>query len=200
MTKKLLVSLLLIVFSAGAALAQEAVQDTAGPPPPAPVVAPEPPTNVQVADRPNDAGHGLIVRWDLSADDGAGRNNVQTYELFRSASPDGEYISRMVLPKGVKEYVDFDETEPSEEFPNPTFMPPASTWYYKLIATDTLKMNSEFSQVASGTTKENWIHTGKIPIMVAAVIFTVFLLDVYLLCQERQKDVCQTAGRHQRRR
>ena len=68
MTKKLLTSLLLVIVLVGLTAAQEAVpsgspgQDSIGPP------APAPPTNVRVMDKPNDGGHGLIVKWDLSKD------------------------------------------------------------------------------------------------------------------------------------
>jgi hypothetical protein len=160
-------------MSSGVAIGQEAVSDTSGQPPPP---APAPPTNVRAVDKPNDAGHGLIIKWDLSPDDGSGLNNVDLYEVFRSGAPDGEFISRGVAPKGVTEYEDFDETEPNSEHANPNFMPAGSTWYYRVQAVSDQKVSSEFSPVISGTTIENWLHTGKIPIGVAAITFTAFLL------------------------
>ena len=172
MTKKPIMLLCLVIISSSLAIGQEAIPDSAGLAPPAPA----PPTNVRVVDRPNDAGHGLIVKWDLSPDDSAGLNNVAIYEVFRAGSPDGEFISRGVVPRGITEYVDFDETEPNSEHPNPNFMPVNSTWFYKILAISDNQVRSEFSSVASGTTIENWIHTGKIPIGVAAITFTVFLI------------------------
>ncbi len=172
MTKKLMVSLFLIVFLAGLATAQEAIRDTSGSPP----VAPATPTNVRVIDRPNDAGHGLIIRWDLSPDDGAGRNDVALYEIFRASTLDGEFISRGVVPKGTREFFDFDETKSSNDHPNPNFMPVGSTWYYRVQSISNDQVRSEFTDVVSGTTIENWIHTGKIPIGVAAIVFTLFLI------------------------
>jgi hypothetical protein len=49
-------------------------------PPPEP---PAPPTNLTVEDAPNDAGRAVALNWELSADDGAGRNNVIGYKLYR---------------------------------------------------------------------------------------------------------------------
>jgi hypothetical protein len=174
MTKKLIALLCLVILSSSLAIGQEAIPDSAGQAPPAPV--PAPPINVRVVDRLNDAGHGLIIRWDLSPDDGAGQNNVAIYEVLRASTPDGEFISRGVVPKGVMEYVDFDETKPNGDHPNPNFMPTNSTWYYKIQAVSEGKTRSEITDVATGTTIENWIHTGKIPIGVAAIVFTIFLL------------------------
>ena len=80
------------VFSQGEMLVEsEAAMDTAAA---QDLPAPQPPSNVKVADKPNDAGHGLILTWEASADDGAGMNNVQMYEIFRASSPDGEFQSR----------------------------------------------------------------------------------------------------------
>jgi hypothetical protein len=168
MTKKLFV-LLLLFFLFGLAAAQEAVQDTTGPPVPAP------PTNVRVVDKPNDGGHGLIVKWDLSKDDVNGLQNVVSYDILRSSSPDGEFVSRGIIPKGIMQYEDVDETESSEENPNPKFMGINSTWYYKVVAISDKGARSVPGEVASGTTKANWVHTGKLPILLASFLLTGFL-------------------------
>jgi hypothetical protein len=167
MTKKLLVLLLFLLF--GLAAAQEAVQDTTGPPVPAP------PANIRVVDKPNDGGHGLIVKWDLSKDDVNGLQNVVSYDILRSSSPDGEFVSRGIIPKGIMQYEDVDETESSVENPNPKFMGINSTWYYKAVAISDKGARSVPSEVASGTTKANWVHTGKLPILLASFLLTGLL-------------------------
>lgn len=172
MTKKLMMLLCLVIIGSSLTIGQEAIPDSLGLAPPIPA----PPTDVRVVDRPNDAGHGLIVRWYLSPDDGAGLNNVVLYEVFRAGAPDGEFISRGVVPKGTMEYVDFDETKPNGDHPNPNFMPVNSTWYYKIQAITDTQTRSVFTDVVSGKTIENWFHTGKTPIGVAAIIFTIFLV------------------------
>ena len=170
MTKRICLGLFLTLTLAVFCLAQESVLDSLGPP------APAPPSNVVVVDRPNDAGHGLIIRWDLSPDDGAGLKNVAFYEVFRSASPDAEFISRGVSPAGTSEYVDFDETEPSDDNPNPNYMPVNSLWYYKIQAVTDKQARSEFTSTISGKTIEDWFHFGKIPIGIVAIAFTIFLM------------------------
>lgn len=167
MTKKLLVLLLFFLF--GLAAAQEAVQDTTGPPVPAP------PTNVRVVDKPNDGGHGLIVKWDLSKDDVNGLQNVVSYDVLRSSSSDGEFVSRGTIPKGLGQFEDMDATVPSADNPNPNFMPVNSTWYYKVVAISDQHVNSKATEVVSGTTKANLIHMQKIPILIASFLLTGLL-------------------------
>jgi hypothetical protein len=173
MTKKLFVSLLCVMVLIGLAAAQEATQeavhDTTGPP------APAPPTNVRVIDKPNDGGHGLIIQWDLSKDDANGLGNVVTYDILRSSSPDGEFVSRGTAVKGVTHYEDMNETKPTEGNPNPDYMPIGSTWYYKVVAISDKRVRSVPSELASGTTKSNLIHINKLPILVASFILTGFL-------------------------
>jgi hypothetical protein len=175
MTKKLFV-LFLVVFAFGLASAQEAAQDSTGPPPVDATMAPAPapPTNVRVIDRPDDAGHALIIKWDLSKDDHEG-GIVSTYDIMRASSPNGEYVSRFIAVRGIAEYDDMDETEPTKDNPNPSFMAPGSTWYYKIVAISDQKVHSISSEPASGTTKANLIHLGKLPILLATFILTGFL-------------------------
>ncbi|NLI16667.1 MAG: hypothetical protein GX409_10330 [candidate division Zixibacteria bacterium] len=144
--------------------------DTSGPP------APQPPTNLRVEDEPNDFGHGLKIRWNLSADDGAGLNNVVAYELLRSDKAEGPFTQRAVIPKGISEYSDKDETRPTEEAPNPNFMDENSTWYYQMVAIGDQQVRSNPTPIVSGTTRPNWILLNKIPILIVVIIFTIFLL------------------------
>jgi hypothetical protein len=173
MTKKLFVSLLCVMVWIGLAAAQEAtqaaVQDTTGP------AAPAPPTNVRVIDKPNDGGHGLIIKWVLSKDDSDGLGNVVAYDILRSSSPDSEFISRGTTVKGLTQYEDMDETEPTKENPNPNYMPINSTWYYKVVAVSDRGARSIPSEIASGTTKSNLIHINKLPILFASLLLTGFL-------------------------
>ena len=174
MTKKLFVSLLLLTLICGLAVAQQAAQDTSGAPPPAPP-SPAPVTGLQVMDKPDDGGHGLILHWTLSPDDVAATTFVKTYEVLRSDKVDGEFISRGVVVKGISVYEDVDATKPTPDTPNPTYMAPSSTWYYKIVAISDQGGRSGASNVASGTTKANLVHIGKLPIMVASFLLTAFL-------------------------
>ena len=173
-TLSLFIGLILMLFLGQAVFAQETAsampQDSISPP------APKPPTNVSVSDKPYDFGTGLIVRWRISADDGSGLNNVNAYEILRSNSETGEFVKRALVPKGLAEYSDMDETKPTEENPNPNFMAPNSTWFYQVVAISDKQIRSIPSESASGTTAENYILWNKMPILIVVVIFTVFLL------------------------
>ena len=179
MTKKLAIPLLFIIIIIGIAQAQEAtmqtpavaVQDSMSPPPPSPA----PPSNVIVADKPNDAGHALVVNWTLSKDDGAGLDNVMTYDILRSNNPDTGFVLRGDVLKGITQYVDSDDNEPTAETPNANYMASGSKWYYKIEAVSD-KQAKASSLVASGTTAANIFHLGKFPILVISVIFTGLIL------------------------
>jgi hypothetical protein len=167
MTKKMFVMLLFALF--GLAAAQEAVMDTTGPP------APAPPTNIRVVDKPNDGGHGLIIKWDLSKDDVNGMGNVIAYDVLRSNTKNGPFVSRGTAVKGIAQLEDMDETESTKENPNPSFMPINSTWYYQVVAISDQGARSIPSEVASGTTKANLYHTGKTMILLFSFILTGLL-------------------------
>ena len=64
--------------------------------------APAPPTEVKAFDTPNDNGHSITITWKLSADDGAGQNNVTRYEILRAESTNGEFVSRGVVAAGTE--------------------------------------------------------------------------------------------------
>ncbi|MBM3499237.1 MAG: fibronectin type III domain-containing protein [Armatimonadetes bacterium] len=46
------------------------------------------PSGLQVTDRPNDNGDGLILTWNRSSDDGAKKDDVQEYQIFRNPGPE----------------------------------------------------------------------------------------------------------------
>jgi hypothetical protein len=178
MAGRLAALLLIVAFACGAVSAQEAMPDTTGPPLPAP------PTNVRVMDKPDDTGHGLIVMWDLSADDGAGLDNVVAYEVYRSDAADGEYLLVGMGIKGENEYTDKDESPTKNGEPNPTFVATGKTYYYKVKALAAGNVYSEYSAVGWGQAVENWFHIGKIPILVGVVIFWGFV--VYFIFMARK--------------
>ena len=52
---------------------------------------PAPPQDVDAFDKPNDAGNMIVITWKKSPDDGAGKNNVTGYYLYRAETIDGTY-------------------------------------------------------------------------------------------------------------
>jgi hypothetical protein len=59
--------------------------------PPRESVAPAPPSGLDFADVPNDAGTSLHLRWKLSPDDSLGRGLVSGYLLQRAITPGGPW-------------------------------------------------------------------------------------------------------------
>ena len=172
---KIIITVMFLAVMGGGVNAQqpdspEIAGDTLGPP------APQPPINVRVKDKPNDAGHGLIINWDLSPDDGAGLNNVDMYDILRSDSPDGEFISRGVVPKGDTQFEDTDDLKTLGTDINPNYMPVGSKWFYKVVAISNQSITSESPDIIEGITQSNIYHKGKTPIAFAIVIFTIALL------------------------
>ncbi|MBD3299125.1 MAG: hypothetical protein GF341_10755, partial [candidate division Zixibacteria bacterium] len=54
-------------------------------------VGPLPPSNVRARDARNDHGHALLVQWNTSPDDGAGKNNVMLYRIERTPRFEGPF-------------------------------------------------------------------------------------------------------------
>lgn len=182
MERKILVSLLLVLlaFQIGYSEtpAEGVVIDTTGPP------ALTPPLNVYTEDKPDDTGHGIIIKWDLSPDDGAGFDNVLGYEVFRSDASDGEYMIRGMAIKGTSEFEDENDTEELNGEPNPGFIVTEKTYYYKIRSLASGRVYSEYTEPVSGFAVENWYHHGRTGILVGILIF--WALVVYFIFKARK--------------
>ncbi len=144
--------------------------------------APSPPTEVEASDTPNDNGHSITVTWKLSADDGAGRNNVVSYEVLRSDSPDGEFEVRGLAPAGENTF----EDKGAKEKEDANYLPPHKDFYYKVRARgDGLFSDSEVSLPAHASGQ--WYHTGKTPVVVAVIAFSTFALIFITLARKGKK-------------
>ena len=172
-----LVLFVLLVFGVCTSLAQEegepmVSEDTLTQPP-------LPPTDVGAYDTPNDNGHSITVTWTLSADDGAGRKNVVSYEVLRSDSPDGEFEVRGMAPAGENIFEDKGAKEKSDA----NYFPPRKDFYYKVRARgDGHYSESEVS--AAAYAYGQWYHSGKTPVVVAVVLFSVFALTFITLARK----------------
>jgi len=95
---------------------------------------PAAPTNIIVRDNPSDGGGKILVRWDLSADDGRGKDNVVGYEVLRAEEGSDEFISTGMAANGVDLYIDTDADDHTQ-------------YVYKVVATDGVAgAESELSQ------------------------------------------------------
>lgn len=141
-----------------------------------------PPTNVEAFDTPDDNGHSITVSWTLSADDGAGRNNVVSYEIVRSDSPDGEFEVRGLAPAGENTF----EDKGAKEREDTNYLPPHTDFYYKVRARgDGLFSESEVSAPAHAYGQ--WYHTGKTPVVVAVLLFSTFCLVFITVARKGKK-------------
>ena len=154
----------------------EALEDTLAQPP-------APPTDVVARDAPNDNGHALTVTWTLSADDGAGRNNVVSYQILRSDSPDGEFEVRGLVPAGENTYKD----KGAKEKEDANYLPPHKDFYYKVRArSDGIFSDSEVSAPAHAYGQ--WYHTGKTAVLLSVLIFSTFAL-VFITVARKGKEL-----------
>jgi len=146
------------------------------------VQPPAPPTEVKAFDTPNDNGHSITVSWKLSVDDGAGQNNVVSYQVLRSDSPDGEFEVRGLAPAGENTF----EDKGAKEKQDANYLPPHKDFYYKVRARgDGFFSVSEVSPPAHAYGQ--WYHTGKTPVVVAVIAFSTFALVFITLARKGKK-------------
>jgi hypothetical protein len=132
---------------------------------------PVPPTQVKAFDTPNDNGHSITVSWVLSADDGAGKNNVVAYEILRSDSPEGEFEVRGMVPAGLSIY----EDQGAKDKKSSNYLPSHKNFYYKVRAkSDGIYSDSEVSSAAYAYGQ--WFHFGKSAVCVAVIVFSAFAI------------------------
>jgi hypothetical protein len=115
-------------------------------------------------------------------DDGAGRNNVVSYEILRSGSPDGEFEVRGMAPAGENTF----EDKGAKEKADANYLPPHTDFYYKVRSrSDGLTSESEISPPAQAYGQ--WYHSGKTPVVVAVILFSIFALSFITLAKRGKK-------------
>ncbi|MCP3882680.1 MAG: hypothetical protein GY701_30440, partial [Sulfitobacter sp.] len=62
--------------------------------------APAAPTGLSVGDTPSDSGGSIGLSWNLSADDGAGADDIDSYDLQRRQPGDADFVSVGTVPAG----------------------------------------------------------------------------------------------------
>jgi hypothetical protein len=154
-----------------AILAQNASSDPPAEAALAPSNPPAPPSNVVVGDLPNDDGHGIRLRWDLSPDDGAGAKSVISYEIYRALSPDTpdslwKKVGTVVL--GVKSYGDRGEREPGSG----SYLPKRTDLYYRVCA---VGADGRSAVASAGPVQavDNWFNDMKVPELIFCVVFLI---------------------------
>ncbi len=143
-------------------------------PPPKPVV-------LSGKDLPNDNGHALGLKFEVPDGDVSA---ISGFEVYRAEYPDGEYVLRGKLPNDVFEYSDRGNRDEDEldYFPNNT------DFFYKVVAVGTEGLTTMSDIAGPYRAKAQWLHLGKIPVLVAVLLFTAFTI-YFIVAAKRGKDL-----------
>ena len=170
-------SLVLLTFSVSLAQVDSLETDTAA----VEIMPPVPVLGLNVSDMPNDHGHALKVEWQLSPDDGAGNNSVLMYDIYRSEWPDSGFVKIGSAPSGATAFDNIGIIEEGTK----DYIPDDVDLYYRVdaVTSDTLvrAASAVFGPVQS---KSNWFHTGRIPVLIAVLIFAGLM--VYFVTKARK--------------
>jgi hypothetical protein len=123
---------------------------------------PAPSTNVTAKDKPNDAGGSICVTWTKSVDDGAGRESVTEYLIYRSTDLDGEYDLLGTARRGSEEYIDAATID-------------GTKYFYVVKSSDgVLQSAPAISKAASSSAQ--WFHTRRVNMLIALIIISALVL------------------------
>jgi hypothetical protein len=140
---------------------------------------PLPPTDVTVADNPNDAGEAVLVTWMPSPDDIGKEGKVRAYKIFRALAADGtpgEFTEVGDGPAGKTAYSYTDGNAIDDQF-----------YYYKVLAVNRqyneageLEEFATESDVAGPVTSSaQWFHQKRISAL-AGVLLVSFAIIFFI--------------------
>ncbi|UCC44520.1 MAG: fibronectin type III domain-containing protein [Candidatus Zixiibacteriota bacterium] len=166
---------LLILLCFTTALGQEPTDETEGPPDTVVVdssLLPAPVTNLQARDTEDDNGHSVTLTWDVSTDDGSGRDDVYMYMIYRSMSPEGPFDSVGVAMKGATEHVNSS----SKDRAQPDFMPDHTDYYYQVGAVTVGGLITRSDVAGPVQSYGQFFNMGRIPVFVFVVVFCALVV------------------------
>jgi hypothetical protein len=117
---------------------------------------PAPPTEVVGRDTPNDAGGSITLTWKKSPDDGAGKNNVISYQVLRSSQKDGPYLLIGDVTAGAEQFLDNNTKDRIKYF-----------YKIKAISNEGFSLSLLSPAIVS---RAQWFDTTKIYILAMSVI------------------------------
>ena len=118
-----------------------------------------PPSNVTAVDTPNDDGSSITIKWDAAPED----SGISGYQILRRIAGGGlEEIGEM-LPAGTTTYVDS-----SIEKRN------AYAYIVRAVSDAEATVDSEETAPVKGSGE--WFHTGKIPLFVTMIAFSIAVM------------------------
>jgi len=118
-----------------------------------------PPSNVTAVDTPNDDGSSVTISWDAAPED----SGISRYQILRRIAGGGLEEIGELLPAGATSYVDA-----SIEKGN------AYAYIVRAVSGTEATVDSEETAPAKGTGE--WFHTGKVPLFVAMMVFSVAIM------------------------
>ncbi len=118
-----------------------------------------PPSNVTAMDTPNDDGSSVTIKWDAAPED----SGISGYQILRRIAGGGlEEIGEM-LPAGATSYVDATIEKGN-----------AYAYIVRAVSGTEATVDSNETAPAKGTGE--WFHTGKIPLFVAMIVFSIAVM------------------------
>ena len=118
-----------------------------------------PPSNVTAVDTPNDDGTSVTIKWDAAPED----SGISGYQILRRIAGGGlEEIGKM-LPAGTTTYADSTIEKGN-----------AYTYIVRAVSETEATMDSAETAPVKGTGE--WFHTGKIPLLIAMLLFSATIL------------------------
>lgn len=118
-----------------------------------------PPSNVTAVDTPNDDGSSITIKWDAAVE-GSG---ISGYQILRRIA-DGELETiGDLLPADAATYVDSAIEKGT-----------AYTYIVRAVGETEATVDSEQTPLVEGTGE--WFHTGKIPLLIAMLLFSAAIL------------------------
>jgi hypothetical protein len=127
-----------------------------------PEAPPAPPSNVVAEDNPDDKGGIINIRWDRSADDGAGANNVTGYEILKSTEREGIYEHIGGTASGATFFSDSNVKN-------------KVSYFYKVRAISPLGISESLPSMAASS-KVQWFDLSRLTLFLLSVIigFAIF--------------------------
>ena len=118
-----------------------------------------PPSNVTAVDTPNDDGSSITIKWD-TAPEGSG---ISGYQILRRIAGGGLEEVGDLLPAGATTFVD-------------STIEKGNAYAYIVRAITETEATVESEQTAPATGTGEWFHTGRIPLFLAMILFSVAIL------------------------
>lgn len=146
---------------------------------------PAPPTNVSVADLPDDHGGSVIIKWDLSVDDN-GPKKVKIYDVLRAEEIDGklsEFLTIGDVTSGQNQFIDGSTDDNKFYYYK---IQAVNIWYNEKV--ELQKNFSESDPAGPINSTAQWFNFQRINTFVGTIFLCFFIL-YYINLAKSGKDL-----------